>query len=95
MVSIVHEHLVVRLRSEWKPGATAFRAGSLIWMPLEAFLEGKREFTPIFEPSARASLQGWTATRRYLVLEVLDNVRGKVLQGHRHYGKLNRAFTLG
>ncbi len=89
VVSIVHEHLVVRLRSDWKPGATAFRAGSLIWMPLEAFLEGKREFTPIFEPSARVSLQGWTATRRHIVLEVLDNVRGKVLQGHRHYGKLN------
>ncbi len=89
VVSIVHEHLVVQLRSVWKPDATAFRAGSLIWMPLEAFLEGKREFTPIFEPSARVSLQGWTATRRHLVLEVLDNVRGKVLQGHRHYGRLN------
>jgi prolyl oligopeptidase len=88
-VTIAHNRVLVQLRSDWKAGPTQFRAGSLVAMSLEGFLAGKRDFHAAFEPSERAFLQGFTITRRHVVLEVLDNVRGRVLQGHRHYGRLN------
>ena len=87
-VTVAQGRLMVQLRSDWKPQERLFRAGSLISAPLEAYLAGRPDFTPVFEPTERSFLQGWTTTRKYIVLEVLDNVRGRVLQGHRHYGKL-------
>jgi prolyl oligopeptidase len=79
--------IIVNLRSEWKPGATAFKAGSLIAMDLERFLAGGREFAVIFEPSERVSLTSFDATRRFLVLDILDNVKSRIVEARFSDGK--------
>ena len=43
------------------------------------FLSGKRTFEVLFEPTARTALQNWSATRNMIVLDVLDNVRSRLL----------------
>ena len=78
--AISMKRLFVRLRTDWKPGATQFKAGSLIATDFDAFLEGKRDFVPVFEPRSRVSLQSWTATNGMVVLDVLDNVKGRVYE---------------
>jgi prolyl oligopeptidase len=94
--------VVVQLRSNWKPAGTEFKAGSLIAADLEAFLKGGRDFEVIFAPSARVSLQAYSPTRNYLLLDVLDNVNGRLIEARRESGQwklrnveLPRAITLG
>ncbi len=79
--------LFVQLRSDWKPAATTFKAGSLIAASLDSFLAGGREFDTVFEPAERVSLQSYTVTRDMLVLDLLDNVKGRVVEVSRRDGR--------
>lgn len=72
--------LFVRLRTDWQPASQSFKGGSLVAAPLDKFLAGARDFQAVFEPSERVSLQAFTATKRYLLLDVLDNVKGRILE---------------
>ena len=45
---------------------------------LEKFLAGCREFDTLFEPGERKSLESFTATRHFLLVTELDNVRSRV-----------------
>jgi prolyl oligopeptidase len=82
-LATVDGQLVVRLKSDWKPAAATYKAGALIATDLDGFLEGKREFDVIFEPRGRVALQGFTATRNLLVLDILDNVKGRIVEARR------------
>jgi len=72
--------ILVTLRSDWKPAAVTYKAGSLIAARLDAFLSGARDFDVLFEPSERVALQGFSATRHKLVLDILDNVKSRVVE---------------
>ncbi len=86
-VSTFNGMIVLRLRTEWKPGERAFKPGSLVAADLDRFLAGGREFDVIFEPSPRVSLQGFAVTRNYLLLDILDNVKGRVAEARREAGR--------
>ena len=79
--------LFVQLRTAWKPGATEFKAGSLIAANLDRFLSGGREFEALFEPEPRLALQDYIVTRDRVVLNLLDNVKGRVIEVARAGGK--------
>jgi prolyl oligopeptidase len=78
--SVAMGWLFVRLRSAWKPAGREFPAGSLIAIGLDRFLSGARDFQSIFTPSERVSLQGYTATRHTVLLDILDNVKSRVVE---------------
>ncbi len=74
--------LVVRLRDDWTVGGTTHRGGSLLAIPLDAFLRGERRFDTLYAPTARSTLDsapgnrfGASRTRDALILTTLDNVR--------------------
>ena len=75
---IVGPWLIVRLRSAWNTGNRSYPAGALIATKVREFLDGKRTFEVLFEPTPRAALQNWSATRNAIVLDVLDNVQSRV-----------------
>jgi len=79
--------LFVQLRTAWKPAATEFKAGSLIVADLGKFLSGGRDFEALFEPGARVALEDYIVTRDRVVLNVLDNVKGRVVEVSRQGGK--------
>jgi prolyl oligopeptidase len=79
-VDVANGRLLVTLRSEWKPGARAFKGGSLISVDLDKFLAGGRDFSLVFEPTERVSLQAAVATRNVLLLDLLDNVKSRVVE---------------
>jgi len=79
--------LVARLRSDWKPAERTFKAGSLVSTDLDKFIAGGRDFEVVFEPSERVSLQAFTVTRNYLLLDILDNVKGRVEEARLDGGK--------
>ena len=86
-VSVFDGMVVVRLRSDWRPANRTFRAGSLVAADLDMFLSGRRDFEIVFEPAKRVSLQDYAATQSYLLLELLDNVKGRVVEARRLGGR--------
>jgi prolyl oligopeptidase len=72
------DHALIALKQEWRAGAATYPAGALLAIPWNDFLGGKREFNVLFAPTPRSSLESFTTTRNYVLLNVLDNIRGRV-----------------
>ena len=72
------QHLLLRPRGDWSVDGTTHRGGSLLLADAAAYLAGERNFTTLFTPTATRSLEGWTCTRRAVLLQVLDNVAGRL-----------------
>ena len=76
-VNTFDKHLLLRLRTDWKVNGQTYRGGSLLAADLESYMRGKRDLTPLFEPTDRKSLEDIAATKNYLILTELDNVRSR------------------
>jgi len=77
-VEVDREWLLVTLRTNWTTGGKTYPAGALIVTHFEGFLKGGRSFDVLFEPTARKSLAGFSATRNYFLLNELDNIRSRI-----------------
>ena len=75
--------LLVSPKQDWDLGGTIIPSGALAIIDLEHFLAGARDFAIIFAPSSTRSLQGWVETRHGIVLQILDNVRGRIVLARR------------
>ncbi|MGA3178766.1 MAG: prolyl oligopeptidase family serine peptidase [Verrucomicrobiota bacterium] len=71
------KYILLRLRSPWEAGGKTYPAGALLADKLEAYLGGDRHFAVLFAPEERTSLESTSATKNYLVLNELDNVRSR------------------
>ena len=80
------ERVFVELRSDWPVAGTTHRAGSLLVTDATAYLAGERRFDVLFAPTATRSLAGWTTTRRSVLVNVLDNVAGRLEEWRWHEG---------
>ena len=70
-------YLLLKLRTDWKIGSNTYAGGSLLASDFDDYLKGARKFTTLFEPSERKSLEAISATKNYLILTELDNVRSR------------------
>ncbi len=71
-----HERWIfVSPRSDLRHADDIFPSGSLLVADIDGFLAGTAALTPLFTPTATASLAGFTCTRNRVVLDVLDDVR--------------------
>jgi prolyl oligopeptidase len=77
-LSFRRELVLVELRSDWKLPAVTWPRGSLLVMDAAAYLKGERNFTALFTPTATRSLAGVAWTRDTVLLNILDNVAGRV-----------------
>jgi prolyl oligopeptidase len=77
---MVRNQMAVYLREPWQAGGRTHPAGSLIAMPAERFLAGERDFQRVVQPGERATITGVAATRDYLLVSMLNNVRGELRQ---------------
>ncbi|MDQ3556120.1 MAG: prolyl oligopeptidase family serine peptidase, partial [Gemmatimonadota bacterium] len=76
--SLVRDRLVVYLRSAWETGGRSFPAGSLIHIGYDDFVRGSRDFGILLQPADLQTVNSVTATRDYLLVSMLDNVRGEL-----------------
>ncbi|MGZ5429761.1 MAG: prolyl oligopeptidase family serine peptidase, partial [Thermoanaerobaculia bacterium] len=72
------DRLLFSLRSDWTVGGKTYGEGSLLAGTVDDLLRGVRRFDVLFEPSARVSLGGVKRTRDRVLLQTLDNVRGRL-----------------
>jgi prolyl oligopeptidase len=89
-VSTFEDQLLLRLRSDWTVGGKTYPAGALLATDLNAFLDGKRNFNMLFEPTERKSLAGWSETKHFLIINELDNVRDRLYVLQRKDGAWTR-----
>jgi prolyl oligopeptidase len=71
------DYLLLKLRSDWTVAGKTHRAGSLLAADFDAYLKGDRKLTTLFESSERKSLEAISATKHYLILTELENVRSR------------------
>ncbi|HUL96116.1 MAG TPA: prolyl oligopeptidase family serine peptidase [Usitatibacter sp.] len=86
-IATVNDWLLVKLKTAWKPADVEYKAGSLVGMNLDRFMAGHRELEVLFEPSERVALADYTVTRTMIVLDLLDNVKSRVVELRRKDGK--------
>lgn len=70
--------LLFRPQKDWTVDGTVYPAGSLLAAGFEDFLAGSREMTVLFTPDAHTSLQSWSWTRDFLLLNLLRDVSSEI-----------------
>ena len=70
--------VLLALRSDWQQGGTTWPRGALLASDAMAFLNGKAQWTALFTPTATRSLAGYALLRHTVLLELLDNVAGRL-----------------
>src|SRR5512139_1721343 len=67
---VFREWMTVELRTPWTVGDRTYPAGALLATRFEEFMQGRREFTVVYEPTPQSSLAGASWTRHHLILNV-------------------------
>jgi prolyl oligopeptidase len=75
---VIREWLTVELRQPWTVAGEDHAAGSLLAIRLDDFLAGKRDFDVLFAPTANTSLASSGATKDYLFINVLEDVKNRI-----------------
>jgi prolyl oligopeptidase len=86
---LVRDQMIVYVRDPWTVGGKTWGTGSLVAMPVDDFLAGKRDLKLVMQPGPRESINGIAATRDYVLINVLNNVRGDL----RRYRYQNGVWT--
>jgi prolyl oligopeptidase len=76
--AVHREHLMLELREPWTVGGTTYAAGSLLRANFNDWMAGKRELAVLFAPTERTSLAGYSWTKNFLVLNVLEDVKNRL-----------------
>ncbi len=76
--SVHREWMTLQLREPYTVGGKTWPAGSLLVTNFDAFMDGKRDFAVLFEPTDTTSLEEFAWTRSHVVLNVMDNVKNRL-----------------
>ena len=81
--------IMAMLRNDWKVGQKTYLAGTVVSLPLSAVGQASPEskLETIFEPNAKSTFDGFSRSKDYLLLSVLNNVRGELRHVTRRAGK--------
>lgn len=72
--------LYARLREDWESVGVEYKAGTLLAIDFEAFLKGSRKFEVLFRPGTRVSLEAFAPLKSMVLLTLLDNVSGRLVE---------------
>jgi prolyl oligopeptidase len=77
-VDTFKDEILLRLRTDWTVEGKTYPAGALLATGFDKYLKGDRNLEILFTPDERKSLESTTATRNYLIVNELDNVRNQL-----------------
>ena len=77
-LSLHREWLLFRPQGDWTVDGTTYPAGSLLASDFENYLSGERELVVLFAPDSSTSLQSWSWTRNFLLLNLLRDVSSEI-----------------
>jgi len=85
-------HVLIELREDWSVNKKTYTAGSLVAIPLKLGKEGApdegaeasvfdlTQIQSVFQPSSGVSVLGMSRTKNHLLVNILENVKGKVFK---------------
>ena len=76
--SVFRQYLAIELREPWEVGGNSYKAGTLLVTSFDQFMDGKRIFDVVFQPTETSALSSFTFTRDYLVINVLEDVKNRL-----------------
>ncbi|MFM2093407.1 MAG: hypothetical protein RIS70_531 [Planctomycetota bacterium] len=76
--TVFRQHLLLELRDAWKLNDRTYPAGALLTVPFQAFLDGDRKFTVLFQPSDNTSLASFGVTKDHVFINVLEDVKNRL-----------------
>jgi prolyl oligopeptidase len=71
-------HALLALRSDWTCEGTTWPRGALLASGAAAFVAGQPQWQALFTPAASRSLAGYALLRSTVLLELLDDVAGRI-----------------
>jgi prolyl oligopeptidase len=81
-ISFLGKMLIITLRSDWNVAGGVYKQGSAIITDLDTFINSgdpdASEYTVLFEPTERTAYEYYTATKNYLILSTMENVKSKL-----------------
>ncbi|MDR6414122.1 prolyl oligopeptidase family serine peptidase [Pseudarthrobacter sulfonivorans] len=77
-LSAHREWLLFRPQQDWAVGGMTYPAGSLLAARFDDYLAGSRDLLVLFTPDAHTSLQSWSWTRNFLLLNLLRDVSSEI-----------------
>ncbi len=77
--SVHREWLTLQLREPYNVGERVYPAGALLVIDFDEFMTGTRGFSVLFEPTATTSLEEFVWTRSHVVMNVLDDVKNRLV----------------
>ena len=86
-LSFFEDQLIITLREAWTIKDKTYPAGAVLAISFSAFERGDRQFAVLFAPTDSTSFTGLAATRHFLLLQSLDNVKGKLDEWSFNNGK--------
>ena len=78
-IQIHRDCLTVTPKSDWTVGDHTWPAGSLLAISFDAFMAGNRDFTAIFTPDEKTSLQSCRWTKNHILLNLIRDVTSRIL----------------
>ncbi|GAA1337855.1 prolyl oligopeptidase family serine peptidase [Arthrobacter roseus] len=77
-VELHRQWATFRPQQPWEHEGATYLPGSLLVADIDAFMAGERALRTIFEPDDHTSLQSWSWTRDYLLLNLLRDVASEI-----------------
>ena len=79
---LVRDQMIVYVRDPWTVGGKTWPTASLVAMSFDDFMAGKRDLQLVMQPGPRETIDGISSTRDYVLINVLNNVRGELRRYH-------------
>lgn len=86
LTGVIDGQLLVDLKSEWTVGETSFGQGALVAGPVESFVGDSPSLEVLIQPDERQSINGVTTTENAVLVNLLENVNGKLVSFVREEG---------
>ncbi|BCW61911.1 prolyl oligopeptidase family serine peptidase [Arthrobacter sp. StoSoilB22] len=77
-ISAHRDWLLFRPQKDWEVAGVVYPAGSLLAADFDSYLAGTRSLLVLFTPDAHTSLQSWSWTKDYLLLNLLRDVSSEI-----------------
>ena len=87
---VIDGQLLVDLKSDWMVGERTFEQGALVAGPIDSFTGEAPALEVLIQPGARQSINGVSTTDGAVLVNLLDNVNGKLLSFTREEGGWQR-----
>jgi prolyl oligopeptidase len=92
-ISAHRDWLLFRPQKDWDVAGVVYPAGSLLAADFDDYLAGTRSLLVLFTPDAHTSLQSWSWTKDYLLLNLLRDVSSEIRVLDPSHPESNGAWT--